>query len=175
MHRARRKKKSRMLPSVGLFILCLVRAVSAHSHGVFSCSSPVHRSLPSDRDTSISAAVEGSNIVISSASKFRGFLFSAGEGLVFTNAPEQSAISDICYRAPGRAISHTSALERNELVIGFSCVPGTKVSVSGYVVFKYSIPFVNVGGSFTCPEPEVVSTTTFEPTTTESSTSTLQF
>jgi len=111
--------------------------------------------------------------VISSPTKFRGFLFTAGDGLIFTSAPEQSEISDICYKTPGRAVAHTSALDRDELVIGFSCEPGTRVSVSVYVVFKYSIPFVSVSGSLTCPDP-IVTTTTFEPTTTETGTSTLQ-
>ncbi len=161
-----------MLNSVKVLFFYLVGMAAAHSHGVFSCSSPVHRSLPSDRDTSVHASIEGTSIIISSVTKFRGFLFTAGDGLVFKSGPEQSKISDICYGTPGRAIAHTSALERDQLVIEFSCVPGKKVSVSGYVVFKYSIPFVSVGGSFTCPE---VVRTTFEPTTTETSTSTLQF
>jgi hypothetical protein len=153
-----------------LFVLVSTIGESeGHSHGLSSCSQPVHRSLPARDTGSVSAAIEGSSIVISSSSKFRGFLFTAGDGLTFTEAPEHSIISDICYRTPGRAIAHTAPVERENLVIGFTCVPGTRVSMTGYVVFKYSTPFVSVGGSFDCPEPESP-TAIAEPSTTETST-----
>lgn len=143
-----------------ILFFCFLSKALSHSHGVFSCSSPAHRSLPSGLDTAVRASVQGQSIVITSPTKFRGFLFTAGDGLLFTDAPEGSEITDICYRSPGRALSHTSAKERDQLVIGFSCTPGATVSMSGYVVFKYSIPFVSVGGSFSCPSVEATTTTT---------------
>ena len=132
----------------------------------------MHRSRPPFSDEAeVRASIRGSTIVITSSKKFRGFLFVADGGLIFTEAPIHAEISNICYKTPGRAVSHTSAMDRDEIAVGFSCTPGAKVSVNGYVVYEYSTPFVNVGGSFTCPDiPTVLDTTHEAPKPDETST-----
>jgi hypothetical protein len=165
-----KKKESGMFFAL-VVLVSTIEATMGHSLGLSSCSQPMHRSLSSADRGSVGATIDGSSIIISATSKFRGFLFVAGDGLRFTTAPEHSEISDICYRTPGRAIAHTSPFERDNLVIGFSCVAGTTVSMTGYVVFKYSTPFVSVGGSFTCPEEDSF-TTTVEPASSETTTTT---
>jgi len=141
---------------IGLaFVLLIISLCDCHGHSTFvsMCSQPMHmRSLAWKVKPIVSARIDGTQITISSDSKFRGFLFYGTGGLTFTTAPEHGEVSGICNEVPNGSVSHTSPYERDTLVLNFDCEPGSQVSIQGYVVYKYDKPFVKTGGDFTCPD-----------------------
>ena len=152
--------------SVCCVTIVIFSTAAGYPWGTSDCGPPGHNGGSSSDATGLSVAMDGSKVILSSSrGAFRGFYMRSDQNLVWVDPPAGSLLahlapqrrrtvaashtrsgttaSSVCSGSANTVLFHSNSNAKSLVSSNIACSPGQAFSVSAYVVFSFSAPYIS--------------------------------